>query len=143
MNVKGFDTYQRFEQALARLEEACPIWRDAEGSYDEAVTGMLRDSVIQRFEFTIELFWKTLRALLQLPPAASSRTALQEAYRAGWIDDEANWVELVRERNLTSHECNEEHAIQLADKIEAVYQPMLQAARDSLKERAVTRFSDT
>lgn len=141
MNVKGADTYQRFKQALARLEEACAVWRDSGDNYGEVVSGMLRDSVIQRFEFTIELFWKTLRALLQLAPSAGSRDALQEAYRAGWIDDEARWVSLVRERNRTSHNYNEAEAAALADKIERDYLPILQATRESLKQRVLMRSS--
>ena len=135
MNVKGFDTYQRFEHALARLEEGCAVRADDGGRYGAAVSAMLRDSVIQRFEFTIELFWKTLRALLQLPPDAGSKTVLQEAYRNGWLNDEASWVALVRERNRSSHDYDEPQAIALANRIEATYLPALQEARGSLKRK--------
>lgn len=135
MNVKGFDTYQRFEYALARLEEGCAVYADDDGRYGAAVSAMLRDSVIQRFEFTIELFWKTLRALLQLPPDAGSKTVLQGAYRNGWINDEASWVALVRERNRSSHDYDEDQAIALAGRIETTYLPALQQARDSLKQK--------
>lgn len=96
---------------------------------------MLRDSVIQRFEFTIELFWKTLRALLQLPPDAGSRTVLQEAYLNGWIDDEATWVALVRERNRTSHDYDELQAMELADRIDELYLSALQNAREKLQQK--------
>lgn len=135
MNVKGFDTYQRFEQALARLEEGCAVRADDDGRYGDAVSAMLRDSVIQRFEFTIELFWKTLRALLQLPLDAGSKTVLQEAYRNGWINDEKTWVELVHERNRTSHDYDEKQAIALAGKVEEFYLAALQDARESLKRK--------
>lgn len=135
MNVKGFDTYERFDHALTRLEEGCGIRRDDEGQYGVEVSAMLRDSVIQRFEFTIELFWKTLRALLQLPPDTGSKAVLQEAYRNGWINDEASWVALVRERNRSSHDYDEPQAIALADRIETTYLPALQDARESLKRK--------
>ena len=138
MNVKGFDTYERFEHALARLEEGCAVRKDDDGRWGDAVSAMLRDSVIQRFEFTIELFWKTLRALLQLPPDAGSKTVLQDAYRTGWINDEAAWVALVRERNRSSHDYDEQPAIALADKIEATYLSALQEARESLKRKMGT-----
>lgn len=132
MNVKGFDTYQRFHRALTRLEEGCAFRRNGEEQYGEKVGDMLRDSVIQRFEFTIELFWKTLRALLQLPPDAGSRTLLQEAYRNGWIDDEATWVAL---RNRTSHEYDELQAVELANKIDELYLSALQNARENLRQK--------
>jgi nucleotidyltransferase substrate binding protein (TIGR01987 family) len=102
---------------------------------------MLRDSVIQRFEFTIELFWKTLRALLQLPSDAGSKTVLQEAYRNGWIDDEATWVPLVQERNRTSHEYDELQAMELADKIDELYLSALQNARENLKKKMLKQDS--
>lgn len=137
MNVKGADVFDRYQQALARLEEACAIW-GGEGDYNEAERSMLRDSVIQRFEIAIELFWKTLRAMLALPPDSGSRKALQEAYRLGWIDDEKTWLALISERNLTSHEYDEAKAIRLAENVVAFYLPTLLAARDSLKPRVIS-----
>lgn len=49
------------------------------------------DASIQRFEFCIELAWKTLRGILLRDhgiEVASPKPALQEAFRVGLIDDE-------------------------------------------------------
>ena len=63
------------------------------------------DASIQRFEFTFELFWKLLRRRLarQGIDVASPRAALRQAYRLGWLDDEARWLGMLDDRNLTSH----------------------------------------
>ena len=72
----------------------------------------LRDSVIQRFEFTYELAWKMLKLRLEaeaLMPRTPKET-LQEALQAGFIEDGNAWSELQKKRNLTSHTYDEELA---------------------------------
>jgi nucleotidyltransferase substrate binding protein (TIGR01987 family) len=90
-------------RALDRLREA----------FQEPESNPLAvDGAIQRFEFTIELFWKVLRRLLLLEGIETStpREALQRAYQIGWLTDEATWLGLLRRRNETSHTYREELA---------------------------------
>lgn len=101
---------QQFEQALERLREALVL------PYSEVV----RDGVIQRFEFTFELLWKTLQIYLQHLgyEANSPRRVLREAFEAGIIVSDAEgegWMAMLDDRNLTSHPYDEALA-------EAVYQ---------------------
>jgi nucleotidyltransferase substrate binding protein (TIGR01987 family) len=72
----------------------------------------LRDSVIQRFEFTYELAWKMLKVRLEVEAvvARTPRETLQEALQAGFIEDGNAWSELQKKRNLTSHTYDEELA---------------------------------
>lgn len=67
------------------------------------------DGTIQRFEFAIELCWKALRRLLLREGVTTTtpREALQEAFRAGWLADEAAWLQMLRDRSETSHTYNE------------------------------------
>ena len=69
----------------------------------------MRDSAIQRFEFTYELVWKTLKACLEEEGvrADSPRDALREAFSQGLITDDPLWLETIKLRNLTSHTYNE------------------------------------
>lgn len=73
------------------------------------------DGTIQRFESTFELFWKTVQRLLALEgiTANTPRSCLREAYRAGWLADEARWLKLLESRNLTTHTYREELARQV------------------------------
>jgi len=75
----------------------------------------LRDSVIQRFEFTHEIAWKMLKLRLEAEDifAKTPRETLQAALQAGLIDDGNAWSDLQKMRNLTSHTYNE----QLADDV--------------------------
>lgn len=68
-------------KALERLGEALAAPRE---------NPLAIDATIQRFEFTIELFWKALKYLLDHEgiETMTPRNALQEAYRAGWLQNE-------------------------------------------------------
>ena len=85
--------------------------------------------MIQRFEFCFELAWKSLKEYmteqgvsdLQFP-----KQVLQEAYAAGLIDDQAIWLEMLRSRNSMSHIYDDELATRIAQRIDAVFLPVLQ-----------------
>lgn len=90
---------QDFTKAVSRLAEACA---QVENSF-------IRDSVIQRFEFSWELAWKLLKIRLsQLGiEALNPREVFRQALAAGLIDDGNAWSEAQRQRNLTSHTYDE------------------------------------
>ena len=70
----------------------------------------LRDSSIQRFEYSIDLLWKYLKTFLDIklqivPSVLSPATIIRETARARLIsEDEAHTLlEMVKKRNMTSH----------------------------------------
>ncbi len=75
----------------------------------------VRDSAIQRFEFTFELMWKTLKAHLEGQGVIvySPRESIKGAYQIGLIEEDATWLQMIELRNLTTHTYNEE----IADRI--------------------------
>ena len=74
-----------------------------------------RDASIQRFEFTIELTWKLLKQVLNQKgvDVTYPKDVLKAAYQGQMINDEVLWLNVLKDRNLTSHTYNEE----LADEI--------------------------
>jgi nucleotidyltransferase substrate binding protein (TIGR01987 family) len=105
MEHSGYwETLEQFGRALFRLEES--LQRSAE--HDDLVI----DATIQRFEFTIELCWKTLKKMLYAEglETGTPRNVLQQAYAAHWINNETTWLDMLRDRNLTSHTYREEQA---------------------------------
>ena len=89
-------------KALGQLEKA------AQQPKDE----YLRDSVIQRFEFTHELAWNMLKLRLEEEDifVRTPRETMQTALQAGLIEDGNAWSDLQKMRNLTSHTYNEDLA---------------------------------
>ena len=82
------------ERALTRLEEALAVPEDAP---------LAIDGTIQRFEFALELTWKSLKRVLadEGIETRTPREAMTEAFRAYWIDHEALWLSMLRDRNAT------------------------------------------
>ncbi|MFN4232292.1 MULTISPECIES: nucleotidyltransferase substrate binding protein [Thermus] len=69
----------------------------------------LRDSAIQRFEFTFELAWKVLKEYLEYQgiEARSPRAAIRSAFQVGLLPEDPGWLEMLELRNLTSHTYDE------------------------------------
>lgn len=63
-------------------------------------------------------------------PADTPRQSLQAALRMGLIDakDEETWLEMLRDRNLTSHLYQEKLAGEVAGRVTARYLPLLREA---------------
>lgn len=97
----------QFEKALARLHEALA----------ENETGLVRDALIQRFEFTYELGWKSmfywLRAQKENVPEVV-RQVIQAAFRAELIAAADQWEKIKDYRDETSHTYDEKKAIEVA-----------------------------
>ena len=131
MNADTPRSLEQLESALQKLAEALAVPRDAP---------LAIDGTIQRFEVTIELYWKVLKRLLEAEgiQAATPREALRRAFQAGWIDDEEAWLEMLQNRNLTSHTYNEALAGQVYDAIRRDF-AVLEAGVEGLARRSQGR----
>jgi nucleotidyltransferase substrate binding protein (TIGR01987 family) len=81
---------------------------------------VIRDSVIQRFEFTYELAWKTTKEYLEglgIVDRNSPKAVISEAYAQKLIDNEADWLLMLDDRNQTSHVYKAEMAEEIANRI--------------------------
>lgn len=92
------------------------------------------DATIQRFEFTIELFWKLLKHILEEKGVEVQypKDVLRAAYAGKLIDQEDVWLNMLKDRNLTSHTYNEELADVIFKRIQG-YLPALIQTFHSLK----------
>ncbi|HLD17904.1 MAG TPA: nucleotidyltransferase substrate binding protein [Patescibacteria group bacterium] len=87
--------FQSYKEALNRLKEALGREKD----------DLIRDAAIQRFEFTVELAWKSMQKRLQEEQilCRSPKECLREAFAFGLIEDDPGWIRAMEDRNLTSH----------------------------------------
>ncbi len=96
-------TIGQFEKAVKRLGEVLSV----------PETDIVRDSAIQRFEFTLDISWKALKAYLEERKGiicVSPKECFREAYRQGIIKYDEDWIKLVDMRNETVHTYNENTA---------------------------------
>ena len=66
---------------------------------------IILDATIQRFEYTFENAWKTIKIFYKLQGLAlnTPREAIKFAYKDNRIADEDAYLNLLQARNLTSH----------------------------------------
>ena len=114
---------ENFGKALSKLREftATPIVDDRD-----------RAGIIQAFEFTFEQCWKTFQqiAKTQGMTAVSPRQALETATRLQLIHrkDENAWLDMLRDRNMTSHLYQEALAADIAQQVVDRYLALLEEA---------------
>jgi nucleotidyltransferase substrate binding protein (TIGR01987 family) len=97
---------------------------------------VVTDATIQRFEFTVELFWKLLKKLVMAKgtEVVFPKDVLRAAYAGHLIDDENAWIDMLDDRNMTSHTYNEELADEIYERIK-VYCPVLRKTFEKLKKQ--------
>jgi len=116
------------EVALKNLKKALETLKEGL-QRDYASDRLLIDGIIQRYEYCIELSWKTFQKFVRDHGAqvVSPKEALTKAYSYGWIDEEALWINMLQDRNLTSHLYHQDLADEVMVRIPDYYEAMQKA----------------
>lgn len=103
-DVRWQQRFESFERGLGRLNE--PI-RAGVGSLSQ----LEKEGLVQRFEFTFELAWKTLKDYLLFEGVvldrATPRHVIKQAFASGVIADGQLWIDMLESRNAMSHQYDE------------------------------------
>ncbi len=126
---KARQSFLQLERALDRLGEL------AEKKIDS--NEIIVDAAIQRFEFCIELFWKTLKRFLQEEgiEAGTPKEVMKHAFQQSWLSDEQAWLGMLKDRNRTSHIYDEATAKEIFKRIRGDYYPELHRTYQFLRDR--------
>lgn len=115
--------FESFQNTLENLETIYSKANDPEG--------VIIDATIRRFMFTFELCWKFLKDFFSEKGVSLNypKEVIQEAFRIGIINDEDLWLQILEDRNLTSHTYDEELADEIFQRIK-VYTPEIRRLCD-------------
>jgi nucleotidyltransferase substrate binding protein (TIGR01987 family) len=111
--------YANFQKALTLLENAVDM-----NEYSD----LEREGLIQRFEYTVELAWKTLQDLLGTKgydDVKGPKPVIKQAFQDGYILEGDAWLEMWNSRTLASHTYDDETAIEIVEKIKIKYYYLL------------------
>lgn len=102
-DIRWKQRFQNFEKALIRLSNAVN---------QKELSDLEKAGVIQTYEFTFELSWKTIKDYLEEMEVEVKfpRDAIKEAFKYQIIDNGDLWIDMLQKRNLMSHTYNEETA---------------------------------
>lgn len=137
-NIKkdGVILMDRAREKRDKLKDALDRLKEALDEYSSAQTSVVRDGVIQRFEFCTELAWKAAREYLLdqgYTEINSPKAVMRKAYADGLISDQNAWLKLLEDRNLTSHIYDDSTAAMVFHRIESSHLPLFCALCQALE----------
>lgn len=118
---------QHLKEVAARLAEALALEKSA----------ITRDAAIKRFEFTLDLAWKTIKLWLENQRGVickSSKTCIREAYTQHLIEYNEQWIKMIDDRNAIAHMYKEKWADGLYERLPD-YLRLIQDLLTKLKEQ--------
>ena len=124
-DVRWIQRFSNYRKALIQLGKAVNIVSAVSNSSSDQ-SDLLAEGLIQRYEYTHELAWKVMKDYEEyqgLTDIMGSRDAIRVALRAGILDDD-RWMDTISDRNLTSHNYDDETAKHIVNNIINVYYPL-------------------
>ena len=117
-DIRWEHRFENFEKAFLLLQEATQ--RDF-----SSLSDLEKEGLVQRFEYTFVLAWKTLKDYLDFSgivfDQVTPRNVIKQAFAAGIIADGQLWIDMLKDRNLMSHTYDEEIFLQAAERIATRY----------------------
>ena len=126
---------EKLRQSIANLGRALDRLLETQSENPDK-NPFLIDATIQRFEFCLELYWKTLMRMLAYEgiEVASPRATLKHAFQQNLLRDEAMWLDILDDRNRTSHIYSEQVAQEIFARIKT-YVPEMRKAFEMLRKK--------
>ena len=129
-DIRWEQRFENYKKAIKKLGEAVQL--DAE----RPLTELERQGIIQAFEYTHELAWKVMQDFFVYQgntEIRGSRDATRQAFSAELIADGDNWMEMIKNRNLTSHTYNEEISEEIYRNIVDRFYPLFVTFQETME----------
>ena len=110
--IRWKQRFQNFEKAFFQLKKGVNLF--------ENLDELSKEGLIQRFEYTLELAWKTIKDYLESEEeivAKSPKSAIKNAFQTDIIDDGELWINMLQDRNLMAHTYDEDNFKKALDNI--------------------------
>ena len=123
-DIRWEQRFANFNRAFAKLQETVDSLNPNEDGFEDTLSELEKERLIQRFEYTHELAWNVMKDYIEYQGATDvggSRDATRSAFKIGLIADGEQWMDMIKSRNLTTHTYNEETADTIFTKIVTDY----------------------
>jgi len=143
MDIRWEQRFSNFIKAIDKLQQSVNyinenIEDDNEDDFDSILDEMIKEGLIQRFEYTHELAWNVMKDYAEYQGNSligGSRDAVREALQLQIISDGEIWMDMIKSRNKTSHTYNEETANEIYVKILNEYYPAFHNFKTTMEEK--------
>ena len=133
ISPKWLERLGTFKNAIGRLAEVIDLSRQRKLNQFEC------DSLIKRFEFSFEMAWKLMMSYEKengIAELHGSKDVVRQAYSMSIIENGEAWLEMIDDRNKTSHLYDEEMAADVMDEIINTYYPLFMELQNKMVEIA-------
>ena len=130
-DIRWIQRYANFHKACLRLLEVTEGWCTIDD-----LSELEQEGLVQRFEYTFELAWKTLQDLLNYKGyefMSGPNGTLKMAFEDGLITDHEGWRKMAKSRNTLSHVYDDEDVRAITLLIFSEYAPLLKELNDDLE----------
>lgn len=134
-DIRWIQRLENFSKALEKLNEAAQIM-EKKLHYSVEVNDLLKEGLIQRFEYTHELAWNVMKDYAEYQGSTDirgSRDAIRWALHNGLANDKA-WMKSIEDRNLSSHDYDSMTADSIFIKVIETYLPLFNQFEQTMKE---------
>lgn len=124
-DIRWLQRFSNYRKALAKLRQAVELVPKQQ-ELSEEIDELLQEGLIQRFEYTHELSWKVMKDYAEYQGYTDihgSRDAIRKALEMGIIEDK-QWMNTINDRNLTSHNYDDDVAAEIYQAIVQIYYPL-------------------
>jgi nucleotidyltransferase substrate binding protein (TIGR01987 family) len=99
----------RWKQRFKNFKKAHQQFSDAVLVVDK-LSVLEKEGMVQRFEYTFELAWKTLKDFLEAKnvDVKYPREVIKKAFEYEIIEDGETWLEMLEQRNFMAHTYSDE-----------------------------------
>jgi nucleotidyltransferase substrate binding protein (TIGR01987 family) len=126
----------RWKQRFENFERAIKLLQEVPELDIKKLSLLEKEGIIQRFEFTLELAWKTLIDKMEFDgliiDKISPKMVLKEAFQTKYINNIEPWLEMIDDRNLLSHTYDFKIIEAIIPDIQLKYTPLLSDLYSSL-----------
>lgn len=126
----------RWKQRFSNYDKAFGQLSQAIEQYGINPLDIIKEGIIQRFEFTHELAWKVMKDYLEyevFQNISGSRSATKEAFNKGILEQGQIWMDMIDSRNKTVHAYEEAILNSEFIKISQSYYPLLLSFKNKMK----------
>ena len=126
-DIRWKQRFSSYQNALFKLKDAINYYElqiVEKNIDDEQLINIVKEGLIQRFEYTYELAWNLMKdyAFYQgNSNVGGSRDAIKESFKLNLISDCEIWFDIIASRMQTSHNYNEETVNEIFNKIKDEY----------------------
>ena len=129
----------RWKQRAQNFDRAAALLRDALKNGPEALNDLEKEGTAQRFEYTVELAWKTLKDYLEHDgvqlTSVTPKSVIKAAFAARLIPDGQLWIDILEKRNLLSHTYDQSLLGEALSEIHTRYLPAIEKLQAFLQEQ--------